>query len=520
MGAKRASLVINPRAGQNLAQITEVLAVLAAAGWKTELSLKEYGGQTIDLAKQAAAEKNKLVIGYGGDGTIGQVINGVLAAKKHQTVVGVIPGGTANVWAGEVGIPGSPVKAALQLIDSQPRKIDLGRVGVEAISFPPVKGKSDEGKRRQDLKKQIFDAAAQVHPEEEAQPATMACRQYFLLMAGLGVDAAVMETVSKPLKYRVGALAVGLSALKKLPEQHPFPVEIRAIGSQENEELLWRGEALQIVVGNTRRYADVVQMTPEAYVDDGMLDVYVVTANDPGSTMKQLGSLLLRRKADAQSGEYLQAAHLAITVPASVPFQVDGSAVKLTDYLRKADKKAIRATGDLSQISVTYRFDACPQAVDMAIPAGYDNQLFAHAPHSGAPREEEPVKEEHEQQKAHKPEEKEKQYAKIHQESLDAVDTLAYQGQQVTVIGVAAQIDRPGTYIIAGTTLKSMTGEIRPVAIRVTEKTEVRTHTGRELAPQFLLQLREREVIIVDGKKSKRSVIKADSLVVEERYFT
>jgi len=112
MKCKKACLVINPRAGQNLAKITDVLAVLSAAGWSTDIALKEYGGQTMDLATRAAEDGYDLVVAYGGDGTLNQVVNGVMNAKGQHSIVGVIPGGTANVWAGEIGIPGDPVKAA------------------------------------------------------------------------------------------------------------------------------------------------------------------------------------------------------------------------------------------------------------------------------------------------------------------------------------------------------------------------------------------------------------------------
>src|SRR5947209_1623765 len=136
MRGKRASLVINPRTGQNVAKLADVLAVFAAAGWKTDIALKEYGGHTMELAKEAAEASSDLVVAYGGDGTLNQVVNGVMNAKGQHSVVGVIPGGTANVWAGEVGIPIDPVKAALSLVNSEPRKVDIGHVEVEALAFP------------------------------------------------------------------------------------------------------------------------------------------------------------------------------------------------------------------------------------------------------------------------------------------------------------------------------------------------------------------------------------------------
>ncbi|TMC89041.1 MAG: diacylglycerol kinase family lipid kinase, partial [Chloroflexi bacterium] len=121
MKCKKACLVINPRAGQNLAKLSDVIAVLSAVGWKTDIAIKEYGGHSMELATRAAEKNYDLVIAYGGDGTLNQVVNGVMNAKGQQSIVGLIPGGTANVWAGEIGIPADPVKAALMLVNSECR---------------------------------------------------------------------------------------------------------------------------------------------------------------------------------------------------------------------------------------------------------------------------------------------------------------------------------------------------------------------------------------------------------------
>src|SRR2546423_15345337 len=134
--SKRACLVINPRSGQNIAKLTDVIAVLAAAGWKTDIAIKEYGGHSMELATKAAEEDYDLVIGYGGDGTLNNVVNGVMNVKGQHSIVGVIPGGTANVWAGEIGIPIDPVKSSLTLVNSEARKVDIGHVEVESLTFP------------------------------------------------------------------------------------------------------------------------------------------------------------------------------------------------------------------------------------------------------------------------------------------------------------------------------------------------------------------------------------------------
>ena len=92
MKRKRACVVINPHAGQNVTQIADLIAVLSAAGWSNEIVIKEYGGHSMELATRAAKANYGLVIGYGGDGTLNQVLNGVISTRKHSSLIGVIPG--------------------------------------------------------------------------------------------------------------------------------------------------------------------------------------------------------------------------------------------------------------------------------------------------------------------------------------------------------------------------------------------------------------------------------------------
>ncbi|TMC81709.1 MAG: diacylglycerol kinase, partial [Chloroflexi bacterium] len=70
MRRKSVCLVINPRAGHNVAKITDLIAVFAAAGWKTDIALKAYPGQAMQLAARAARQNYDLIVAYGGDGTI------------------------------------------------------------------------------------------------------------------------------------------------------------------------------------------------------------------------------------------------------------------------------------------------------------------------------------------------------------------------------------------------------------------------------------------------------------------
>ncbi|GCF09384.1 diacylglycerol/lipid kinase family protein [Dictyobacter arantiisoli] len=536
MSHKKASFLINPRTGENTAKLQEILAVLYAGGWKTEVALKEYGKHVMAMAAQAAEEKKNLVIAYGGDGTLNQVVNGVMSVKGKRPTVGLIPGGTANVWAGEVGIPNDPVKAALTLIDSDVRTVDVVRIAIHAIQFPG-----------QEQPVEIAKAG------KKAALTSSKVRHHFLLMAGIGLDAAVMGGVSKPLKYNIGPFAVGAAAVKELPRQHAFPIEIQA---GEQDASLWKGEALQVVLGNTRRYARVERITPDAYVDDGQVDVCVITAGTPLSTIQQLSSLLLRQKPDNTTTEYFKGAHLRIKVPASAPLQVDGSAVKLKDYLSAQDYKKIEHLDKegLDQVFITYQIDTLPEALPVAIPRTYSDELFQHDPN----RHEDKGADEHDAtetpgqrlhhglfQRSHQTddnvsatssqqhtvaveslpaselhsengsEKDQKHEEEIRQTLPDMLDALVQDGKKVTVTGKVPNPRLPGTYVIAGT-IRKTTDEIAPVAIVVNNKTTVFTREGHHVAdiPSAIEELAEGVELTVEGKRSKHSVIQAKRLVL------
>ena len=334
MHHQRVCLVINPRGGQNLSKLTGILAVFAAAGWHTDIVLKEYGGHTMELATDAAKQDYDQVIAYGGDGTLNQVVNGLMNGKKRNSVVGTLPGGTVNQWAAEVGIPEDPVKAALALVSSNVRKVDVARVDVTMLTF------------LSSTEKEHLTSLVDTHDkkvESEKGKTSSGSKHHFLMMAGLGIDAAIMARVNKNLKHHIGVAAVGITATEQLPEQRAFPVEVRVIEKERNTEQVWKGEALQIVIGNTRRYANTVEMTADASIDDGMLDACVITAGDPLSTVQQIASFLFRRKPDNRTTEFFRGAQLSICIPASIALQLDGSTVRLKDYLCKSDRKELQS---------------------------------------------------------------------------------------------------------------------------------------------------------------------------------
>ena len=309
----RACLITNPRSGHGGINLIEALRVLDAQGWEFDVRQKLHGGHATQLAREAAREGYDVVVDCGGDGTLSEIVDGVVGMG---IAVGTLPGGTANLWARELGISRNLRVAAMQLVNGERRRVDVGRLEING-------GHS----------------------------------QHFLLMAGLGLDGAVMARVSKPLKNRIGRLAVGVAAVEALPRFRTTPVQIEIDG------IHWEGDIAQILVGNTRRYAGFTRITPDAYVDDGMLDLCLITKGSPISAVRQIGSLLLRQRPSDASAESYRAASITVRAPYQLPLEVDGGVVSM----KKEEK---------SGTGVTFTFTSVAQGISVLMPRTYDGALF------------------------------------------------------------------------------------------------------------------------------------------------
>lgn len=309
----RACLITNPRSGRGGIDLSEVVTILRGHGWDVTVRQKLHGGAATDLARHAVREGYNVIVDCGGDGTLSEIVDGVVGT---DVAVGTLPGGTANLWAHEAGISSRLRVAAMQLVGSERRRVDVGHVTING--------------------------------EHE---------QRFLLVAGLGFDGAVMRHVSKPLKNRIGPLAVGLAAVTTLPSFRAVPV------TMELDNVHWQGQIAQIVLGNSRRYGAFTKVTPDAYMDDGLLDVCIFTASGPISLSRQLTSLALRQRPSEASAETYRAASVTIRSPVVLPLELDGGVVKL-------DKEEPTPDG------VIYRFSLIAQGVTLLVPRTYDGELF------------------------------------------------------------------------------------------------------------------------------------------------
>jgi YegS/Rv2252/BmrU family lipid kinase len=268
-----AVIIANPTSGSfphHHHNHTATLAFLKARGWQVELCFTTGPGDARRLARRAVEDDVSLVIAAGGDGTINEVIQELAGS---ETALGVLPMGTVNVWAREVGIPLDHARAREILVHGQTRRIDLGRAN----------------------------------------------DRYFLLMIGIGVDGEVAQAVEhKPLK-RLGVLGYTLAALWFGTGYLGFPLTLKIDSSEPV-----RTRALQVVIGNTQLYAGAFKFTWLARCNDGLLDLCLVHKHGPLGRLIILFDLLLKREGRRQRVRYNTLQEVLIETRNPVAIQIDG----------------------------------------------------------------------------------------------------------------------------------------------------------------------------------------------------
>ncbi|WP_327051564.1 diacylglycerol/lipid kinase family protein [Halomicrococcus gelatinilyticus] len=235
-------------------------------------------GETVALAAAAATEGADLVAACGGDGTLNEVVRGVAERDALDDVrLGVVPTGTGNDFAGNVGIQG--VEHAFDVLDDgEVRRLDLGRA--------------------------------------DGRPFVNSC------LGGLLAEASAQT--SSTMKRRIGSLAYVLSTLQHVRTFDALRLDIRA--GPEEDDPVWTGEAVMLVIANGRTLPG--GGLAQSNVEDGLLDV-VVIERVPSIDYLTRGAAdrLLRRDVDYLTR--LRVPSLSVTHDGDpVQFSLDGEMVR------------------------------------------------------------------------------------------------------------------------------------------------------------------------------------------------
>jgi diacylglycerol kinase (ATP) len=268
-------IIFNPTArGDKARRFRKHLDSLAAqAALKPTLA----AGNARALAAEAVGEGFDLIVAAGGDGTVNEVLNGIgdVPDAFARVRLGVLPLGTVNVLALELGIPPN-LSAACELLHSgRERIVDLPQIQFAGNTSPRL----------------------------------------FTQMAGIGWDARAVELVDWSLKKKIGKFAYVAAGLRAMRER--LPMITVSDGAQSLSGQL-------IIIGNGRFYGGRWALCPQAAWDDGLLEVTVFQRSTFGALLRGASAILLNRLHTLGGVQFLRAPELTLSSASPAPVQVDG----------------------------------------------------------------------------------------------------------------------------------------------------------------------------------------------------
>ena len=223
MHERKAMLILHGKQALN-EDVRAAVGTVRELGWTLDVRVTWEGGDAQRLVGEALAAGYTHIVAGGGDGTLRDVAEAMGLAGTSASLV-LLPLGTANDFAKAAGVPLEPL-AALLLLDTPARPVDLGRVG----------------------------------------------DQLFLNMATGGFGTQVTANTSEDLKKVLGSAAYLFTGLSRFSELQAASVEL------QGPDFQWSGDLLALGIGNGRQAGGGHVLCPEARIDDGLLDVSILPA--------------------------------------------------------------------------------------------------------------------------------------------------------------------------------------------------------------------------------------------------
>jgi undecaprenyl-diphosphatase len=292
----RALLITNPAAARTEdVTVQAVIEILRRGGWSVELRATGGPGDARRFAAEAVADKHEVVAVFGGDGTTMQA---AAALVGSETALGIIPGGTGNLLAGNLRVPSNPVRAARALLEADRRPLDLGRM------------------LRADGP------------------------HYFAVACGAGFDARVMAETTAQEKHRWRFAAYVATTLRLLSSLRSAQHLITVDGVE------YEARAAMVLVANCGEVIPpYVKLRSGIAPDDGLLDLIVIRADSFVESVRAVWEVL--RDGHPLGGGpglvgYAQGREITIASEPGEPVQLDGEPHGTTPFTVDVVPHAIR----------------------------------------------------------------------------------------------------------------------------------------------------------------------------------
>jgi diacylglycerol kinase (ATP) len=288
---KKLDIIMNPASGQGNPDLTAMNKIFREAGYKWDISITNRKGDGARFVHEAIAKNVDLIVVYGGDGTVMDVASGLIGL---DTPMGIIPAGTANVTATELGIPTDARLAAEVIVNPKAKiqDIDVGQINN---------------------------------------------KQYFIDRVGMGLSAKMIASTTRESKDRFGQMAYLFSALQALqtPEIQDYSIEI------DGKQISCKG-IMCLVCNNPGLGKFGLRFAPDATMNDGLLDVFVLQQNDMNSLLQVLGSMAAQNKPPTEHLQHFQGKVIKVDTKNPTKIQVDGEVYGETPFEAKIIEQKLK----------------------------------------------------------------------------------------------------------------------------------------------------------------------------------
>lgn len=271
--AVRARLIYNPTSGREeiRRKLPDILQRLEQGGIETSTHMTIGEGDAALAAAESVDRGFDIVIAAGGDGTLYEVING-LSPKAKRPKLGILPLGTTNDFARALGVPKNWEYACDLITQKFTRSFDIG----------------------------------------------VANNRYFINIAGGGSLTELTYEVPSRLKTMIGQLAYYMKGLEKLPRLRPIELHV------ESAEYSGADEFMLFLVANSNSVAGFERLAPDARLDDGKLDVFMLRKCNLADFLRVASAALRGEHLSDPNLIHFQTSEMSVTSPDYVQLNLDG----------------------------------------------------------------------------------------------------------------------------------------------------------------------------------------------------
>lgn len=270
---------------------------LRAKGHEVSTHVTFDSGDGARFARNAARQGTDLVIAAGGDGTVNEVVNGLMAGdpvSEHVPRLGIVPLGTANDFSCYLGLPEEPGPALMRAVDGPCFHADVGRVN----------------------------------------------DRWFVNVSSGGLGAEATEEAPDTVKKVVGPLAYFVTGVRKFASLHPTTATFSS-----GDNVIYEGPFLFFAVGNGGRTGGGNWVTPQADLADGMLDLCIVQDMGRAELIRLLPLLRNGEHLDHPGVIYTQVTDVAITGYKTISVNLDGEPIHASSLEYSVRPRMLKISG-------------------------------------------------------------------------------------------------------------------------------------------------------------------------------